>query len=152
VYSIIIVERPAVHGEYQLTQGRNPFQGSNILSFNQSGTFGVSAYHSPGSMGAWSQPVELVILATLPYSLSGKKTDAQFVSTSEGGYAILLWCELNILNVTYRLQPYRNNSIQLLHHTPASPRYVHPIWSNLQRSALFRVITLLARLVGDLES
>ena len=104
--------RPALRNSLSL----NSLLGPYLQVMNDSGrSFPVD--------GARSQPVELGILEMFhntqfttvwdPYSQTVE------ILTSR---AILLWCELSILNVTYRVQPLRNSSIQLLRHKQASPR------------------------------
>jgi hypothetical protein len=67
--------------------------------------------------------VELGIFSAFPYFSTVGDPDSQlFQVPAWDREAILLWCEWNILNVTYRVQPHHNTSLQLLQYQRANPR------------------------------
>ena len=115
------LERPAFSGVFDAGQRSNSAETSRIFGLTEGGQGTVSA--EDYDVGAWKQPVELGIFASLPYNLSRNQADPQLVPTRAGSYTVLLWCEMAILNVTYRHDPFRGNSaIQVLNHTLANPR------------------------------
>ena len=117
--------------------GRPAFQGSLDIDrefshsyvFNGSGRVTPRDFGDWSDFGAWSQPVELGIVADFPYSDHGPVVNPDyqlFYVDSQAGrrpvYVILLWCEWSILNVTYRVQPHRDTSPELLQYQLANPR------------------------------
>ena len=133
------VKQPAFSGSFDAAYDNQLLENSHIYGFFESGE------HLPNhgdSLGASTQPLPLGIAASLPYNISRNQAVSQLVRGPEGGYAVLLWCETTIFNVTYHHNPYHNNSIVVLNRTLANPRDVFiisgPIYSGSLSCASFQ--------------
>ncbi|PVF91376.1 hypothetical protein CPB86DRAFT_878555 [Serendipita vermifera] len=107
------IRRPEFRGDMTYVPS-----GSSLMSnFNESGTRTVGLSNT--DLGAWSQPLELGIAALL--QSTGDSNDPQIIHTVHNAMAILLWCEMNILNVTYLHHPHHADRIQLLSYELTNP-------------------------------
>ena len=136
IFAYGCLERPAFSGVFDAGQRSNSAETSQIFGVFEGGQGIVSLQDD--DVGAWKQPVELGIFASLPYNLSRNQADPQLVSTTDGSYTVLLWCQMTILNVTYRHDPFHHDSgVQVLNYTLANPRDTFvisgPIFRGLSR-------------------
>jgi hypothetical protein len=128
------LEQLVIQGEFEVSHGNIPLESLEILIFNDSGRTTPIPKCPGGCIGELNplrHPLGVGITATLPFSIVGNQSDSQLVQlrvldgvNSGDPYGILLWCNLSILAITYRIQPHRANPVQLLNHTPATPQDV----------------------------
>jgi len=98
--------------------GNGQITSSSWKAFNQSGTLPVGGFDEK-DQGAWSQPLELGVVVQFSSSL-GNVSDPAVVYSAGTGQALLLWCQMNYLNVTYLYNPFADGyPVTILEYTLA---------------------------------